>query len=225
MTVVNLTQAASYGVLVDGAEISPEQRDRVQEIRVVDNLRLPDVCTIDIAFPQADGVDAQPFRDRRLARGPARRCRRAAAADALRRPSADARAPVRPRRLLGAGPRLRPRARPVPLAPRAGVPEPDDRRHRRTDRRRVRACTALRRARRATRVRPAGQRDRLGSHLAPRGPRGAGVRRRRRGRRAARAGGRRARSSSSTRRACARSGRGSRRSSRSPRRRCARTTH
>ena len=58
---VNRAQAASYSVLVDGAEIAPEQHDRVKEIRVVDYLRLPDVCTVQVTYPKGDGVDSQPF--------------------------------------------------------------------------------------------------------------------------------------------------------------------
>lgn len=57
----NRDQAASYRVLVDGQEISPEQADRVKEIRVVDFLRLPDVCTVQVTYPGGDGVDSQPF--------------------------------------------------------------------------------------------------------------------------------------------------------------------
>ena len=57
----NREQAASYSVLVDGAEIAPEQQDRVKEIRVVDYLRLPDVCSLQITYPKGDGVDSQPF--------------------------------------------------------------------------------------------------------------------------------------------------------------------
>ena len=52
---------ALYSVLVDGAEIAQEHRDRIKEIRVVDHLRLPDVCTIILTFPKADGIDDQPF--------------------------------------------------------------------------------------------------------------------------------------------------------------------
>ena len=57
----NLQQAAAYSVLVDGSELSQEQNDRLKEIRVVDFLRLPDVCTIDASYPKGDGVDSQPF--------------------------------------------------------------------------------------------------------------------------------------------------------------------
>ena len=52
---------ALYSLLVDGAEIAQEHRDRIKEIRVVDHLRLPDVCTIILTFPKADGIDEQPF--------------------------------------------------------------------------------------------------------------------------------------------------------------------
>ena len=57
----NQEQAASYGILVDGAEISPEHSDRVKEVRIVDYLRLPDVCTLQIAYPKGDGIDTHPF--------------------------------------------------------------------------------------------------------------------------------------------------------------------
>ena len=57
----NREQAASYSVLVDGVEIAPDQRDRVKEIRVVDYLRLPDVCTVQITYPRGEGVDSTPF--------------------------------------------------------------------------------------------------------------------------------------------------------------------
>jgi phage protein D/phage baseplate assembly protein gpV len=51
----------TYEVLVDGGELSQEHRDRIKEIRVVDHLRLPDVCTVNVTFPKADGIDSQPF--------------------------------------------------------------------------------------------------------------------------------------------------------------------
>ena len=52
---------ALYEVLVDGGELPQQLRDRVKEIRIVDYLRLPDVCTINVSFPKADGIDSQPF--------------------------------------------------------------------------------------------------------------------------------------------------------------------
>ena len=51
----------SYQLLVDGQALAPEQRDRVKEIRVVDYLRLPDVCSVHVTYPQGDGVDSMPF--------------------------------------------------------------------------------------------------------------------------------------------------------------------
>jgi phage protein D/phage baseplate assembly protein gpV len=51
----------TYEILVDGGELSQEHRDRIKEIRVVDHLRLPDVCTVSVTFPKADGIDSQPF--------------------------------------------------------------------------------------------------------------------------------------------------------------------
>jgi phage protein D len=52
---------ASFDVLVGGEDLAQEHKDRIKEIRVADYLRLPDVCTLDIAFPRADGVDSMPF--------------------------------------------------------------------------------------------------------------------------------------------------------------------
>ena len=52
---------ALYTITVNGAEIDPKQRDRLKEIRVVNNLRLPDVCTISITYPKAEGIDKHPF--------------------------------------------------------------------------------------------------------------------------------------------------------------------
>jgi phage protein D/phage baseplate assembly protein gpV len=51
----------TYEILVGGDELSQEHRDRIKEIRVVDHLRLPDVCTVSIQFPKAEGIDSQPF--------------------------------------------------------------------------------------------------------------------------------------------------------------------
>jgi uncharacterized protein involved in type VI secretion and phage assembly len=57
----NQEQAASYSVLVDGVEIDQEQKDRLKEVRVVDYLRLPDVCTLAITYPRGEGIDSHPF--------------------------------------------------------------------------------------------------------------------------------------------------------------------
>jgi Rhs element Vgr protein len=51
----------TYEILVGGGQLSQEHRDRIKEIRVVDHLRLPDVCTVSVTFPRADGIDSQPF--------------------------------------------------------------------------------------------------------------------------------------------------------------------
>jgi phage protein D len=52
---------ALYTILIDGGELAQEQRDRTKEIRVVNNLRLPDVCTVSVSYPKADGIDTHPF--------------------------------------------------------------------------------------------------------------------------------------------------------------------
>jgi phage protein D len=51
----------TYEILVDGGELAQEHRDRIKEIRVVDHLRLPDVCMVSVQFPKAEGIDSQPF--------------------------------------------------------------------------------------------------------------------------------------------------------------------
>jgi len=58
---VNTRQAASYDVLIDGVDLGPEEKDRIKEICVVDYLRLPDVCTVQITYPRGTGIDTQPF--------------------------------------------------------------------------------------------------------------------------------------------------------------------
>ena len=58
---MNLDQAPAYDVLVGGAPIGQEHKDRIKEIRIVDYLRLPDVCTVTITYPRAEGIDTQPF--------------------------------------------------------------------------------------------------------------------------------------------------------------------
>ena len=42
-------------------DLSQDDKDRIKEIRVVDYLRLPDVCTVQLAYPRGEGVDALPF--------------------------------------------------------------------------------------------------------------------------------------------------------------------
>jgi uncharacterized protein involved in type VI secretion and phage assembly len=58
---MNLDQAAAYDVLVDGASIDQEHKDRIKEIRIVDSVRLPDVCTVTVTYPRTEGIDSQPF--------------------------------------------------------------------------------------------------------------------------------------------------------------------
>jgi uncharacterized protein involved in type VI secretion and phage assembly len=58
---VNTDQAAAYDVLVDGTDLGPDDKSRIKEIRIVDYLRLPDVCTVLVSYPRADGIDSGPF--------------------------------------------------------------------------------------------------------------------------------------------------------------------
>jgi uncharacterized protein involved in type VI secretion and phage assembly len=52
---------ASYDLLADGQDLAREHLDRIAEIRVVDYLRLPDVCTVRITYPRGRGIDDMPF--------------------------------------------------------------------------------------------------------------------------------------------------------------------
>ena len=61
MTPRSEEHVSSYDVLVDGADISQDEKDRIKEIRVVNYLRLPDVCTIDVTYPRGEGIDSMPF--------------------------------------------------------------------------------------------------------------------------------------------------------------------
>ena len=56
----NLVQAAAYDVLAGGQSISPELMSRIEEIRIVDHLHLPDVCTVTITSTTQE-IDSQPF--------------------------------------------------------------------------------------------------------------------------------------------------------------------
>ena len=60
MTSPNLEQAAAFDVVVEGQPINPALKRRVEEIRVVDHIKLPDVCTVTIAY-DAKEIDSQPF--------------------------------------------------------------------------------------------------------------------------------------------------------------------
>ena len=51
----------SYTVVVDGQPVDPKIADRIKEIRVVDDLRLPDICTFNVTFPRGKEIDSQPF--------------------------------------------------------------------------------------------------------------------------------------------------------------------
>jgi uncharacterized protein involved in type VI secretion and phage assembly len=53
--------APTYDVLVDGADLEQEDKNRLKEIRVSNYLHLPDVCTLQLSYPKADGLDAAPF--------------------------------------------------------------------------------------------------------------------------------------------------------------------
>lgn len=52
---------ASFEVSVDGEALAREHLDRIKEIRVADQLRLPDLCTVVIAYPRGEGIDRMPF--------------------------------------------------------------------------------------------------------------------------------------------------------------------
>jgi phage protein D len=57
---------ALYSVLVDGQEVDDELARRIREVRVLNYLRLPDVCTFTASFPrgqdgQPEPIDQQPF--------------------------------------------------------------------------------------------------------------------------------------------------------------------
>lgn len=42
---------ARYTVVIDGTELDPREADLVEEIRITDFLRLPDVCSVSIGYP------------------------------------------------------------------------------------------------------------------------------------------------------------------------------
>ena len=57
---------ALYSVLVDGQEVDEQLGRRIREVRVLNYLRLPDVCTFTASFPkgeegQPEPIDQQPF--------------------------------------------------------------------------------------------------------------------------------------------------------------------
>jgi len=61
VSTANTEQAASYDIIVDGVDLAPEEKNRIREIVVIDYLRLPDVCTVEVTYPRADGIDSLPF--------------------------------------------------------------------------------------------------------------------------------------------------------------------
>jgi uncharacterized protein involved in type VI secretion and phage assembly len=54
--------APTYKVLVDGTELGQDDLNRLKEIRIANYLRLPDICTISAAYPDADALDNSPFK-------------------------------------------------------------------------------------------------------------------------------------------------------------------
>jgi uncharacterized protein involved in type VI secretion and phage assembly len=52
---------ASYEVKYNGAPIDKEHKDRLKEIKIVDHLRLPDVCTMVFTYPMKKGPDGKPL--------------------------------------------------------------------------------------------------------------------------------------------------------------------
>jgi phage protein D len=61
---------STYDVLVNGTSIDKEHKDRLKEVRIVDHVRLPDVCTLKFSYPMKDmpngnpppvGIDTNPF--------------------------------------------------------------------------------------------------------------------------------------------------------------------
>ena len=53
---------ALYSILVDGEEIDERLAKRVREVRVLNYLRLPDMCTLTATFPKGgESIDEHPF--------------------------------------------------------------------------------------------------------------------------------------------------------------------
>ena len=50
-----------FRVLLDGAEIDPNEANFVHEIKITDWLRLPDVCTISVGYPA--GSEGSPVKN------------------------------------------------------------------------------------------------------------------------------------------------------------------
>jgi hypothetical protein len=60
MSVTSEQHVALYSVLVKGAEIDPSLRAMIREVRVLNYLRLPDLCTFTVVYPTAQprGADS-----------------------------------------------------------------------------------------------------------------------------------------------------------------------
>ena len=216
---------ALYSILVDG------ERDRrgrwagaIREVRIQSYLRLPDMCTLAASSPEGQRrartsrSTSNPFdigkqlevqlgaREELTTTTPVQGRDRHARARASAPAASSCWCAASTTRTCCMRSRKRPH-----------VPEPDVERHRLEDRRARPASAPSAIQRRAPRVHAAGQRDRLGLHLAAGRARRLRVRGRGPGRPLPQADRRRARSSSSGRRRCARSARASPRSSRSSR--------
>lgn len=51
----------TFDILVEGSPLAQEQKDRLKEIVIVDYLHLPGVCTVNVTYPKAEGVDSMPY--------------------------------------------------------------------------------------------------------------------------------------------------------------------
>ena len=111
---------AGAEVHVNGAPLDVALAQRISEVRVQENLMLPDSFLIRFADPGLENIDTHPFADRRRRRGAARAARRRVVHEPVQGPGGRARAGVRPRRRGAGGARLRPgpRAQPHARSPR-----------------------------------------------------------------------------------------------------------
>ena len=164
----NELPVAGAEVKVDGQKLDDRYGQQLVEVRMQENLRLPDACLLRFTDPSLENDRLVPDQDRQPDRGAARGHRRHLAHERLQGDGRLARARVRPghdARL----PRLRRLAPAPPDQARRDLPEHDRRGHRaegRAARRRRRGDDRQRGAR--PRLRPAEQRDRLGVPLAAR---------------------------------------------------------
>src|ERR1044072_5082348 len=61
MPVTSKEKVAAIDVLVDGSPISPEFRELLHEVKVVDSLTLPDMALIRITDKKGDKIDGSPL--------------------------------------------------------------------------------------------------------------------------------------------------------------------